>query len=92
MTTIAKPLQAQLAEHFVIGRPEATTVQTSIDETRKWLFRFRDGLPAKHVAIASGPDRMIHAHDRASVAEVAIIPFWRRRIVCAFRFPGVAGD
>lgn len=56
------------------------------------LFRFRDGLPAKHVAIASGPDRMIHAHDRACVADVAIIPFWRRRIVRAFRFPGVAGD
>lgn len=56
------------------------------------LFRFRDGLPAKHVAIASGANRMIHAHDRTCVADVAIIPFWRRRIVCAFRFPGVAGD
>ncbi len=53
------------------------------------LFRFRDGVPAKHVAIASGPARMIHAHERACVAEVAIIPFWRRRIVAAFAFPGV---
>lgn len=56
------------------------------------LFRFRDGLPAKHVAIASGPDRMIHAHDRARVAEVALIPFWRRRVVRAFRFPGVTAE
>ena len=53
------------------------------------LFRFREGVPAKHVAIATGSARMIHAHERACVAEVAIIPFWRRRIVCAFRFPGV---
>ena len=53
------------------------------------LFRFRDGVPAKHLAIATASDRMIHSHDRACVAEVAIIPFWRRRIVCAFRFPGV---
>ncbi len=56
------------------------------------LFRFRDGVPAKHVGIATGADRMIHAHDRACVADVAIIPFWRRRIVCAFRFPGLAPD
>ncbi len=54
MTSIAKPLQAQLAEHFVIGRPEAAVVQTSIDETRKWLFRFRDGQEAETVYI---PDR-----------------------------------
>lgn len=53
------------------------------------LFRFRDGVPAKHVAIATDHGRMIHAHDRACVADVAIIPFWRRRIVRAFRFPGV---
>ncbi len=52
------------------------------------LFRFRDNLPAKHVGIATAPGRMVHAHDRAAVAEVAIIPFWRRKLVCAFRFPG----
>lgn len=53
------------------------------------LFRFRDNLPAKHVGIATAFGRMVHAHDRACVAEVALIPFWRRKIVCAFRFPGV---
>ncbi|HEX2940619.1 MAG TPA: 23S rRNA (adenine(2503)-C(2))-methyltransferase RlmN [Rhodopila sp.] len=51
MSTIAKPLQAKLAERFVIGRPEAATVQTSVDETRKWLFRFRDGQEAETVYI-----------------------------------------
>ena len=56
------------------------------------LFRFRDGVPAKHVAIASGPARIIHAHERACVAEVAIIPFWRRRLVTAFRFPNISTD
>ena len=77
---------------LVIGRTHFVPVEGDWSAGDVLLFRFRDGLPAKHVAIASGPDRMIHAHDRASVAEVAIIPFWRRRIVCAFRFPGVAGD
>jgi 23S rRNA (adenine2503-C2)-methyltransferase len=51
MTTIAKPLQVRLAERFVIGRPDAAVVQTSKDETRKWLFRFRDGQEAETVYI-----------------------------------------
>jgi 23S rRNA (adenine2503-C2)-methyltransferase len=51
MSSIARPLQARLAEHFVIGRPEAATVQTSSDETRKFLFRFRDGQQVETVYI-----------------------------------------
>jgi 23S rRNA (adenine2503-C2)-methyltransferase len=51
MSSIAKPLQSKLAERFVIGRPEITTEQTSVDETRKWLFRFRDGQEAETVYI-----------------------------------------
>jgi len=54
MSTIAKPLQMKLAERFVIGRPEAVAVQTSTDETRKFLFRFRDGQEAETVYI---PDK-----------------------------------
>ena len=51
MSSIAKPLQQKLAEKFVIGRPVAATVQTSKDETRKFLFRFRDGQEAETVYI-----------------------------------------
>ncbi|MCK8786011.1 23S rRNA (adenine(2503)-C(2))-methyltransferase RlmN [Roseomonas sp. NAR14] len=51
MSTIAKPMQRRLAERFVVGRPEVATVQTSADETRKWLFRFRDGQQAETVYI-----------------------------------------
>ena len=61
MSSIAKPLQAGLGERFVIGRPEAATVQTSSDETRKFLFRFRDGQEAETVYI---PDRR---EDRGAV-------------------------
>ncbi len=53
------------------------------------LFRWRDGYVAKHVAIAASATTMIHAHDGASVCEVAIAPWWRRRLAYAFRFPGV---
>jgi NlpC/P60 family putative phage cell wall peptidase len=54
------------------------------------LFRFRDRYPAKHAAIVSAPALMVHAHDGAAVAEVAITPWWRRRLAYAFRFPGIA--
>ena len=54
MSSIARPLQEKLATRFVIGRPEVASVQTSSDETRKWLFRFRDGQEAETVYI---PDR-----------------------------------
>jgi NlpC/P60 family putative phage cell wall peptidase len=51
------------------------------------IFRWRPHIAAKHLAIATGPDRMIHAHDGAAVAEVAITPFWRRKIAFRFSFP-----
>lgn len=53
------------------------------------VFRWRDGLPAKHLGIATSHGTMIHAHDGACVCEVAIGPAWRRRIACAFAFPGL---
>ena len=61
MSSIARPTQEKLAERFVIGRPEAAVVQTSTDETRKFLFRFRDGQEAETVYI---PDRR---EDRGAV-------------------------
>jgi 23S rRNA (adenine2503-C2)-methyltransferase len=61
MSSIAAPMRAALAERFVIGRPDATSVQTSTDETRKWLFRWRDGQEVETVYI---PDRQA---DRGAV-------------------------
>lgn len=51
------------------------------------LFRWRAHLPAKHCGIATGPDRFVHAHDGASVAEVALVPMWRRKLAGLFDFP-----
>jgi 23S rRNA (adenine2503-C2)-methyltransferase len=61
MSSIARPLRARLAARFVIGRPEAALVRDSADETRKFLFRFRDGQQAETVYI---PDRQ---EDRGAV-------------------------
>lgn len=54
------------------------------------LFRWRASLPAKHAAIVTASDKMVHAHDGAAVAEVALAPWWRRRLAYAYRFPGVS--
>ncbi|MDB5592167.1 NlpC/P60 family protein [Enterovirga sp.] len=54
------------------------------------LFRWRDGSPAKHCAILTEAGRMVHAHDGAAVCEVALSPWWARRVAGVFRFPGVS--
>lgn len=51
------------------------------------VFRWRQGLPAKHCGIAVSADAMVHAHEGASVAEVALTAWWRRHLCAAFRFP-----
>lgn len=48
------------------------------------LFRWRAHLPAKHAAILTAPDRMVHAQEGARVAEVPLSPWWRRRMAFGF--------
>lgn len=52
-----------------------------------YLFRMGLGHPAKHCAIVSGRDRIIHAYWGHAVCETRLVPWWRRRIAAAFRFP-----
>ncbi|MBP0464216.1 23S rRNA (adenine(2503)-C(2))-methyltransferase RlmN [Roseomonas sp. PWR1] len=56
MTTIAKPMQAKLAERFVVGRPDVATQQDSADSTRKWVFAFRDAQRVETVYIPSAEE------------------------------------
>jgi NlpC/P60 family putative phage cell wall peptidase len=72
------------ARHFAAVAPEAFQAGDVL------LFRWRANVPAKHLAIAASSQTMIHAHDGACVAEVALSPWWRRRLAYAFAFPGVA--
>jgi NlpC/P60 family putative phage cell wall peptidase len=53
------------------------------------VFRLRRDAMAKHAAVLAGGGRMIHAYSGHAVVEVAIGPWWRRRIAAAFSFPGV---
>jgi len=60
---------------------------TAVEPGCVLLFRWRDGLAAKHCAIATSRDTMIHAHDGACVAEVAFRPWWQRHVTGVFAFP-----
>jgi len=51
-------------------------------------FRMRPTAIAKHVAIACGADRMIHARERYGVIEVPISAFWKARLVAIFTLNG----
>ena len=53
------------------------------------VFRYRTGVPAKHVGILSGPTTFIHAMEGVPVAEVSLCGWWQRRIAGVFTFPGV---
>ena len=53
------------------------------------LFRWREGMPAKHCAILTSNTTMIHAHDGACVAEVSFRPWWQRHMVGCFAFPEI---
>ncbi|MBM3599539.1 MAG: 23S rRNA (adenine(2503)-C(2))-methyltransferase RlmN [Alphaproteobacteria bacterium] len=42
MTTLAKPVRAELAQRFMVERAEAVRDLASIDGTRKWLLKWPD--------------------------------------------------
>lgn len=51
------------------------------------LFALNECAPAKHCAILTAPDRMVHSYEAHPVAEVSLSPWWRRRIRFVFAFP-----
>jgi NlpC/P60 family putative phage cell wall peptidase len=54
------------------------------------IFRYRIANPAKHVAILTAPQRMIHAIQGMPVSEHGYTSWWSRRLVAAFAFPHLA--
>ena len=53
------------------------------------LFRMGTGCAAKHCAVMTGPDTIIHAYWGRSVCATRLVPWRRRRIAGAFSFPGL---
>ncbi len=74
----------QAARRHLCERPVGEARQGDVA-----LFRMGLGSPAKHAAIVSAPDRIIHAYWGRAVCETRLVPWWRRRIAAVFSFPGV---
>jgi 23S rRNA (adenine2503-C2)-methyltransferase len=51
MTSLSKKFRADLAERYIVARPEVTREMASIDGTRKWLLKFPDGQEVETVHI-----------------------------------------
>lgn len=51
MTDLSKAFRSQLEERFEISRPEVVQVEHSVDGSRKYLFRLKDGSEVESVLI-----------------------------------------
>lgn len=82
---------------------EASGIETMLEGARRHLtpinpdeagagdvviFRWRDGVPAKHSAILTPANLMVHAAEGHATAEVAYSSWWRRHLAGAFSYPG----
>jgi NlpC/P60 family putative phage cell wall peptidase len=53
------------------------------------IFRMGTGVPAKHCGVLTGDGTLVHAYWGRAVVETRMTPWWQRRVVAAFEFPGV---
>lgn len=53
------------------------------------IFRMGMGVPAKHCGVATGAGTLVHAYWGRAVIETRMSPWWARRVVAAFEFPGL---
>ena len=82
---VAETMAAAARRHLIeIGTDELAPGDVA-------LFRMAPRAAAKHAAIVTSGDRMIHAYSGRAVCETVLGPWWRTRLVYAFRFPGVDG-
>lgn len=51
------------------------------------VFRWRQGVIAKHIGILANNGKFMHAYEGAGVVETSLNSHWQKRIVGIFRFP-----
>jgi len=86
-----RPDWAELGEREILlealGRWLAPLSSVDAQPGDVLVFRMQPGAIAKHCAILSGPDRMIHAYWGRACVESWLMRWWTERLVAAFRFP-----
>lgn len=77
---------------------EALSLHLRQCETREPLpgdvlvFRWRTHLPAKHAAVMSASNLMIHVLEGGAVCEVVFAAAWRMRLAACYAFPGLVSE
>ncbi len=51
------------------------------------IFRWKEGLAAKHLGIMGREGRFIHAYEGCGVVSSVLVPQWRKKIAAVFTFP-----
>lgn len=51
------------------------------------VFRWKEGLAAKHLGIMGRERRFIHAYEGSGVVSSALVPQWQKKIAAIFTFP-----
>lgn len=85
--------EARREETLLVGAAtylEPVTPAKAADAGDVVVFRLTRHAMAKHAAILTTPDTMVHAQEKVGCVEVHLGSWWRRHIVGAFRFPEVA--
>lgn len=72
----------EAARELLVERPVG-----ALEPGHVLLFRMRKGGVAKHLGIASGAERFIHAYSGHGVIESPLSKPWRHKLVAAFEFP-----
>lgn len=68
ITNLGKGLRQELAEHFIIGRPQEARRHQSADGTVKYLFELHDGATIETVDIPDGDRRTLCLSSQAGCA------------------------
>jgi NlpC/P60 family putative phage cell wall peptidase len=76
-------------ERLLLAAQRHCVARETIDAGDLLLFRWRADMPAKHIGIATSAAHFIHAQDGACICEVALSPWWHRRLAGVFALPGV---
>lgn len=77
----------EAARHWCIEKPSFVGIAPG----DLLVFRWRAGARSKHLGIAAGEGRFIHAYSGHGVIESALVQQWRRRIAGVFEFPDIPG-
>ena len=73
-----EPMLAAARRHLIEIEPESAGPGDVL------VFRMRPGRVAKHAGVKTSSSSFVHAQQGGPVCEVALSPWWRRRVAAAF--------